>query len=234
VVLAIIGLGTNWQRLATEHGWRGRASMLQDLRASEAVRVQAIVTIYLLFTSASLIALGKSGAGSNYMIEWMAVLSVLIGILFARVTRWCLMPVTSRPAQIGPMFLILVPAVLVVQVLRLPMVDSPGSTPAETRELAALVARISATDRPVLSEDMVLLLKAGKRVPWEPAIFAELGSTGRWDERLITDRISTRNFAFIVTAPEIDEAHFTRPVRQAIEAAYPRTEDQAGFRLHLP
>jgi hypothetical protein len=232
--LAIIGLGTNWQRLATEHGWRSTASMLQDLRVSDAVRVQAIVTIYLLFSSGSLVMLGKSGAGSNYMVEWMAILSVLIGILFARVTRWCLMPLDSRPAQIGPMFLVLVPAVLVVQVLRLPMVGTAVSTPAETRGLAALVARISATDRPVLSEDMVLLLKAGKRVPWEPAIFAELGSTGRWDERLITDRISAHNFAFVVTAPEIDETHFTRPVRQAIEAAYPRTEDQAGFRLHLP
>jgi hypothetical protein len=234
VVLALIGLGMNWQSLAAEHGWRSRTVMVQDLTASDAVRLQAIIAIYLLFSSGSLVMLGKSGASFNYMIEWMAILSMLIGILFARVTRWCLMPLDRRPAQIGPIFLLLVPTVLIVQVLRLPVVGTEFSTPAETRELADLVVRIGAADRVVLSEDMVLLMKAGKGVPWEPAIFAELGSIGRWDERLIIDRIVAHDFAFVVTAPKIREDRFTKPVRQAIAAAYPRTEDQAGFKLHLP
>ena len=236
VVLALIGLGMNWQSLATEHGWRWRSRtvMVQALTASDAVRLQAIVAIYLLFSSGSLVTLGKSGASFNYMVEWMAILSVLIGILFARVTRWCLMPLDWRPAQIGPIFLLLVPTVLLVQVLRLPVVGTEFSTPAETRELADLVARIGAADRAVLSEDMVLLMKAGKGVPWEPAIFAELGSIGRWDERLIIDRIVAHDFSFVVTTPEMRGDRFTKPVRQAIQAAYPRTEDQAGFKLHLP
>ena len=144
------------------------------------------------------------------------------------------MPLDWRPAQIGPIFLLLVPTVLIVQVLRLPVVGTEFSTPAETRELADLVVRIGAADRAVLSEDMVLLMKAGKGVPWEPAIFAELGSIGRWDERLIIDRIVAHDFSFVVTAPGMREDRFTKPVRQAIVAAYPRTEDQAGFKLHFP
>lgn len=234
VVLAVIGLCMNWQSLATEHRWRSRTAMLQDLTASDAVRVQAIIMVYLLLSSGSLATLGKSGASVNYMVEWMAILSVLIGILFARVTQWCLTPLDWRPAHIGPVFLLLVPTVLLVQTLCLPVVGTEFSTPAEARELAQLVARIGATDRAVLSEDMVLLMKAGKGVPWEPAIFAELGSIGRWDERLIIDRIVAHDFAFVVTAPEIHENRFTKPVRQAIEAAYPQTENQAGFKLHLP
>ena len=234
VVLALIGLGMNWQSLAAEHRWRSRTVMVQDLTASDAVRLQAIIAIYLLFSSGSLVMLGKSGASFNYMIEWMAILSVLIGILFARATRWCLMPLDWRPTQIGAVFLLLVPTVLIVQVLRLPVVRTEFSTPAEARELVDLVARIGAADRAVLSEDMVLLMKAGKGVPWEPAIFAELGSIGRWDERLIIDRIVAHDFAFVVMAPEIREDRFTKPVRQAIAATYPRTENQAGFKLHLP
>ena len=51
------------------------------------------------------------------------------------------------------------------------------------RELAQLSAEIASADKPVISDDMVLLIRSGREVLWEPAIFAELASTGDWDER---------------------------------------------------
>jgi hypothetical protein len=108
----------------------------------------------------------------------------------------------------------------------------------QIHELDDLVARIKGANQPVLSEDMVLLMKAGKEVPWEPAIFNELASTGRWDERLILDMISTRAFAFVVTrgraGEEILDGRFTPAVGRAIQEAYPRTEEQGGRTVHLP
>jgi hypothetical protein len=75
-------------------------------------------------------------------------------------------------------------------------------------------------------------------MPWEPAIFAELANTGRWDQRLILDKISNLSFAFIVTHGHAGERtydeRFTPGVDQAIQRAYPRTEELGDLTLHLP
>ena len=61
---------------------------------------------------------------------------------------------------------------------------------AQSRLIAEdLIRELRAADHTITSDDMVLLLRAGKEVPWEPAIFAELASLGRMDETLIIDRI---------------------------------------------
>jgi len=78
---------------------------------------------------------------------------------------------------------------------------------------------------------MVMLMIAGKEVPWEPAIFAELASMGRWDETQIIRKIAAHEFSFIVTR---DDTHFTPAVASAVGAAYPRVEEQAQHRLHFP
>ncbi len=100
------------------------------------------------------------------------------------------------------------------------------------------MTRIEDAREPVLSDDMVLLMKAGKEVPWEPAIFSELANTGRWDQRLIVDMIKDRAFAFIITrghsGEKIYDARFTPDVDMAIDKVYPRTEERGGRTLHLP
>jgi len=100
------------------------------------------------------------------------------------------------------------------------------------------LARIARAKKPVLSDDMVLLLRAGKEVPWEPAIFAELANRGRWDQKLIIDRINSREFAMIVTSGHRGslpfDARYTPEVSRAIEAAYPYIEQVAGRTVRSP
>src|SRR5258708_31144356 len=85
---------------------------------------------------------------------------------------------------------------------------------------------------------MVLLMRAGKEVPWEPAIFAELASQGRWDQRLIIERINSREFAMIVTSGRRGsfpfDARYTPEASRAIEAAYPYSQQVAGRTVRLP
>ena len=108
--------------------------------------------------------------------------------------------------------------------------DSDGR---RARELGVLSQQIATAHKPVLSEDMVLLLRSGQDVLWEPAIFAELGSTGVWDERPFVQRIRNRNFAFIITSGERGEIAFDRAynpaVADALNAAYPVKEKLAGY-----
>jgi len=213
-------------------GWRGLAG-----RGSRHAPLMAMLTLYLVLTSGTLVGLGKSGAAQNYFIEWMCVWSVMIGVLIAfslnrtfgdgAVTRhW------SVPA-------LLLPAALVLQIAALPSgTNFGGDDPVRVGQLDALVDRIRDARQPVLSDDMVLLLKAGQEVPWEPAIFAELATTGRWNEQLIIDSITTRAWAFIVTEGKpsdlIYDSRFTPAVDRAIRETYPRTEEQGGRILHLP
>ena len=54
-----------------------------------------------------------------------------------------------------------------------------GVNSSRARGLAQLSAEIVATQKPVVSDDMVLLIRSGQEVLWEPAIFAELAKYGR-------------------------------------------------------
>ena len=246
VELALAGLIVLWYRLSGPGMWRSAASFRAALAADPGLQALAMVTIYLALSTASLLSLGKSGGGMNYFIEWMGVLSILIGALFAVVAHWQ-SAAAEGPAAGGRVADwrtmaagFLVPVVMLAQVRILPASREPG-TPyvVPLPQLEALVERVRNAPRPVLSEDMVLLMKAGKQVPWEPAIFKELALTGRWDERRLIRLIEDRHFAFVVTREAFttareDESPYTPGVAQAIAAAYPRTEANAGHILHLP
>ena len=92
--------------------------------------------------------------------------------------------------------------------------------------------------RPVISDDMVLVKRAGRHVVWEPAIFAELASKGLWDERPFIARVRRGEFAFFVTRGDrglpLFDRRYTPAVSDAMDAAYPVRRQVAGYVLHLP
>jgi hypothetical protein len=228
VLLAIIAVITGWKQFSIGRDWTNLASFRGDLAASDAMRLMAILTLYAGLSTCTLLALGKSGGGLSYFVEWMGILSVLIGTLVAAVVSRQLVK-TERGAAFG----LLLPILLLAQVLRLPASsDFDFSNLSQRQQLDDFVVRIRGATRPVLSDDMVLLMKAGKEVPWEPAIFKELASTGRWDERQIVSLIEAHYFAFVITHGH--DNPFTPGVARAVEAGYPRTEESAGRMVHLP
>jgi hypothetical protein len=243
LVAAFGGLAAGWTGSMNGISPRSPALLARHLSQHAPARLMAILTLYFIFATCMLVTLGKSGATLNYLIEWMCLWSVLIGVLvtsalgrlFAEEARAADKSATWPRAILAQ----LIPMVLLLQILLMPSGRGYyGSDPSEAGQLDALVARIKDARQPVLSDDMVLLLKAGKPVPWEPAIFVELASTGRWDERLITDMIAAQAFAFIVTTGHADQeaydGRFTPTVDRTILEAYPRTEEQAGRTLHFP
>jgi hypothetical protein len=243
LILALGGLAAGWKAPARPPGSPPAESLLQRVRLDATARSMAVLTLYLLISTVMITTLGKSGAKLNYLIEWMCLWSVLTGILvaatLARVVsatgRWAAPPGHDKRVALA----LLLPAALMVAIRLMPTPRyDVDRKPGHVRQLETLVAEISDARGPVLSDDMVLLLRAGKGVPWEPAIFAELASTGRWDEHLITSMIADRAFAFILTrgqpGTELYDARYTPAVTQAIQQAYPRTGQMAGRTLHLP
>ena len=217
-------------------GWTAAAR-----RVALGDRPQALLLLMLAIgfcVSTALLALtGKRGSSVNYAIEWFALSGPLIGLLIA----WMATP--SLPGRAGADAAV-PPVTPMLAVLALPFLlfgprgDEVPHDAAGRAARAALVEEIRAAPLPVISDDMVLLLRAGRTVPWEPAIFAELAQTGIWDERLIVDRIRARRFAFILTDGERGErlfdSRYNPAVAQAIAEAYPRRERRAGLVMHRP
>ena len=110
--------------------------------------------------------------------------------------------------------------------------------PARIAEMEVLRDQIAAAPRPVVSDDMVLLRRAGVPVQWEPAIFAELANTGDWDERPFVALIRQRHFAFFVTSGQrgqrLFDSRYNRAVADAMDAAYPVKRIVADYIVHLP
>ncbi len=243
LLITIIGISSLWRRLAGERRWQNLDSFKRDIAGSIAVRLTLVITLYLIVTTAMIATIGKSGASDNYLIEAMCVWSVVIGTFVAsntdRMISYFARTTPEGQKIAHPLLAMSLGWLLALQMIV--MSTSGGEyrnlTPAYIEALDSLRSRIANTQGPVLSDDMVLLLRAGKEVPWEPAIFAELASQGRWDQRLIIDRIEAHAFAMIVTTgrsgtPTFD-SRYTPEVNRAIETSYPRVEQIAGRTVHL-
>ncbi len=104
--------------------------------------------------------------------------------------------------------------------------------------MTPLVERIAAARKPVIADDMTLLIRAGRRVDWEPAIAAELAHTGLYDEAAFANLIRAGHFAFFVTeermGTKVFNERYNDAVATAIKDLYPRQEDVGGDTLHLP
>jgi hypothetical protein len=193
--------------------------------ADRAGTARAILLLYFALCTLMLVTILKSGGTINYLIEFLCVGSVLIGVL--------LCDLADTPRAFAATV-----AVLILGVLPIPFGWSYLRSPqAQTEEREALVQRIAAADKPVSSEDMTLLMRAGKPVIFEPAIATELAIVGRWDETPLVAMIRNHGFAFMITMSNAfnDGTPRSPAMEAAMRAAYPRVEEiTPNLWLHLP
>jgi len=193
-------------------------------RADRATTARAMLLLNFALASLLLVSLFKSGSSSSYLLDWLCVGGVLIGVLLCDLVG-------------AELRFSLVTALLILGVLSLPLREiSDQSLPENLDRQAALVRRIAEADKPVASEDMTLLMLAGKPVMFEPAIVSELASVGRWNEGPLVNLIRAGGFAFMITRDDTPGAspHRTSAVDAAMREAYPRVERVGPLRLHLP
>ena len=179
----------------------------------------ALSSAFLPFTTL------KSGSNYNYLLEWLSLGCVLIGILFHSLA---FDGNTSRvSAYAAATVILLTTATLPLR----EMDDEPD--PVELARHRQLVARFAEAGKPILSENMTLLMQAGKSVVAEPAIVTELAERGQWDEAPLLAMIHEHQFAFIATTGYANRR--TENVDAAIHQSYPRLEAvEDRFLLHLP
>jgi hypothetical protein len=237
--LAAAALGYGWHQLRRTLAGAGHTAYAELLRSELSARIFLMLVIHFILSGAMLLLVIKSGAGPNYFIPWLCTCAALVGLLLGRVAS----VVAGNADPTGWLTPLTAPAFAacgIVQLLILPDPIHPRiAEGAESRLVAEeLIREVRAADRPVISDDMVLLLQAGKEVPWEPAIFAELASMGRWDESLIIERIRSGSIAFVVTVGTrgqiLFDSRYNSPVADVIDQTFPRKIRRGWLTLHLP
>jgi hypothetical protein len=197
-----------------------------------------VVTAYLTLKTLMLPMIMKSGAGENYFIEWCCALTIFVGIAMHPIVAFVLDAREGAAAR-PPLPYIVLLGLLALQVWLLPRWNvSSAGLEAQARAIAPVVAMIRNSDRPVVSDDMTLPLRAGRPVVWEAAITAELGHLGLYDEAAFAALVRRRELSLLVTSgrpgnPLFDE-RYNPPVAAAIDEAYPLKQEVGGLTIHLP
>jgi predicted secreted protein len=240
VGVALIGIVTYLaHRRHFYRGCRGLADYRKRLASSASDSQHAMLLGYLLFTTIMLATYAKIGATYNYFIEWFCVVTILVGLALRTAANHASgVPPTHGKCQAAPLILTaLLPLAIAFQAAILPDIpqDEDNWSPAMKTQLDGLSQQIRASAKPVISDDMVLLIRSGKSVVWEPSIFAELASLGRWDDRPLIARIEHGDFAMFITADALGGvAYNNQEISDAIKRAYPVQKQVAGYTVHTP
>ena len=235
--------------------WNGRVTVS---RADEALPREtglrppavSLSIAYIALTTLTLPTILKSGAAFNYLSEWMYALTVAIGFQLT----WALVKTSelvnrTRMSETGPAVgwvrvLSYVPSVVFIAFAIQVELASPQSPLFYSKdrewmkEYQTLMNLVASTAKPVISDDMVILLRDGKQVYLEPAIVAETTSVGLFDESNLLRLLAQLQFAFIITeggdSGWLFHARYSPAMRRAILKNYPAETELAGFTIHKP
>jgi len=227
VAIALLGVVATWRRLQPT----ALAALRTKLAADPGAFAALLALAFLVIKTAMLPTILKSGASDNYLIEWLFAVAVFVGIGAAPVIEAAMGSARWPSAVLVALVTIGVP-------IQAYFVFAAETGLPATKPYAEIVARIARSPRPVVSDAMVLLIRGGQPVLWEPAIAAELGHAGLYDERGFARLVRAGHFGFFITTGDrgdrLYDERYNRVVADAIDTAYPRRERQGHLVLHLP
>ena len=191
-----------------------------------------LALLYFLLTSASSVEMGKVGANDNYLISFVAGCALLIGLAIERAVHW------RRSGQ--PVALLVLSMALLLQAIAVAPIFGRQRVvdPEYRREYAELIEQTRRANKPVLSDDMVLLMQAGKEIPWEPGSITELSAQRLFDEKKLVSYIERHELAFAVVTGSPGRGSFDEwyspAVASALSKNYPIERKLAGMRVLEP
>jgi hypothetical protein len=197
-----------------------------------------VLGAYLIASFLACLTAGKIGSEINYLIEHVAVVATCVGVMVAE----AFVP-TGERRTVG-VAAVAVPALLLAQVATARQrgtVESTEAPPAHTRQaIGRVLTRIEATPGAVLSEDMTLLVRAGKPIVFQPFEMTQLARQGLWNSAPLLKRLAAREFALIVlrfdvdTPPEWKFRRFPDVMLELIRSQYSLAENIDGYWLYVP
>lgn len=205
------------------------------LKRSMFERCVLIVSLYFFFTTLIAAAtISKQGASDNYFLEMDIAACFLCGLFLG----WVVRRATFRPRRAFVLLQIIVMFVLLLQTSgnwRTLAVTAKAFMNPPPDPSVKVVNFLQEIGDPVYSEDMVILMQAGREIPAEPAIITALSDDGKWDESGFVARIRNGEFRAIVIRWSLtNHQRFSRAIAQAVEERYYVINDYEPFKVYLP
>lgn len=201
---------------------------VHDRRRRTAVEPgRLIMLLFVPLSTLALIATAKYGSSSSYYMQWESglaiVLAAQLGLLIeAARARF------AANRTIGSLALAAIPVLIMAAIGKFPDRNHVGRLDLLLRQDVLLEPYFRATRGPVISDEMVMLMRLKGDVLWEPAIFAELANVGAWDERIIIDQIAHRRIAMFATDGDRGTRWFDERYNPAVLAAMERHYQRVG------
>ncbi|KQN09641.1 hypothetical protein ASE85_01420 [Sphingobium sp. Leaf26] len=240
IVLGLVGAVAGWRHVReVVGGWTGMTAAGRKIADDPKAVLTLMLMLFVAFKTVMLLAMLKSGANYNYMVEWFSGIAIFAGVAIAPYVGFSLGKAAPdwHIALVALLFVAL--PVQLVALFGL-YAGQPETRMIErlSREKQPIVDLIAATDRPVISDDMTFPIRAGRKVEWEAAITAELGASGVYDQKGFAELVRAHCFGFFV----IDGILGTPPssslydpgVIAAIREAYPHVQHISKYRLYFP
>ena len=229
----VFPLGFVYSRLG--YGRKFVETLRVILTQSDFERCVVVVGLYFFFAAILAAAtISKVGAYDNYFIEMDVVASLSCGLFLG----WLLRHDSFHPQHRHLILEALVILLFFVQAFgNLNALRGAAATYANppVDYSPQLVEFLKTLPDPIYSEDMVVLMQAGKEVPAEPAIISTLALDGKWDERGFVGRIQRGEFHAIVIRNTLqNDYRFSKAVQQAILDRYYPTNNIGIFQIYLP
>jgi hypothetical protein len=205
------------------------------LTRSDFERCVLVVGLYFVLAAALAAAtISKVGAFDNYYLEMDVAMCLLSGLFVG----WLLRRDSFRPTRRHLMQQVVVMVLFIIATfnnremaswLKSVYTNPPVDYSPE------VVKFLRTLPGPVYSEDMVVLMQAGKEVPAEPAIITALAMDGKWNESGFVERIKRGEFSAIVIRYSLqNDQRFSKGVVDAINERYYQTNNIGTFKIYLP
>lgn len=187
--------------------------------------------VYLPLASLAMLAVGKVGSDRNYLLDFHLGGALISGLSIAR--AWSDRPTMPRlsPILCGTAVLLLMMHTMFLW-SGFNRMATHRPVPGEQSRMVGdyLLLRTVETTGPVLSEDPIYTMLAGKVVDYEPFIMTRLSLEGHWDQQPFLDRLESRHYRLIIASQPMEDdltVGFTPEMKATIRAHYELVE-------HLP
>lgn len=174
---------------------------------------------------------GKAGASVSYFLEFEAAASLLLGTLAVRLATFLRSDEWSPACRRRRLAAVMALLILCWQATvgwNVKFREPDWQAVAFSRQVTA---RIATATGPVISEEMVLLHRAGQPLYFQPFIMTRLARDGRWDPAPLTEAMRRGEVAFVVMYSAIGSPRYQRRFpegfRAALETRY-RLDAQIG------
>lgn len=199
------------------YSWDQTASYLQDIAIRYPVLIalatviaprlirspdwtRAALGAYLPIAALTSLTVGKLGAEVNYLIELMAVVAicaaVAVGEALASSERAAASYRGSRALAVALPVLLLWQVAWLASPRTVETIETPA--PSEQAQLGSMVEMVRSVNGPVLSEDLVLLERADKPIPFQPSDITQLIYRGARDEAPLIETLARGGFTLVV------------------------------------